>query len=581
MSETLDADYYRQVLDQALDAIISIDGQNRVTYMNAAAERLWGVEARATVGKNVNVLVPQAIRAQHDGFIDANRRTGVDKIVGTSRTVEIERADGGKVWAALTLSKVRRSNGEIHYTAFVKDVTAERTAQEIVRQTLEQAIDAVVTIDQNNIITFFNAAAERLWGYAREEVLGQNVKMLVPPELRSRHDGFVDANRRTGVDKIVGRTREVEIHRKDGDVIWGSLALSRVKLDDGRQLYTAFVKDVTAEVAAREEMARLSLVANGTDNSVIITDAEGKIEYVNPGFERMTGYRTEDVKGRKPGSFLQGPHTDSGTVARIREFLAARKPFYDEILNYHKNGAPYWISLAINPILDGQGRLTRFISIQADITKTKLASLEYNVKLDAIGSATMMAEWEVNQRVPAVNAFLRQRLGAGASGAMPVSALLTAGEEATLATGGTVSKPVSWPTAGEEPVDMDAIFAGIRDISGNLAKILMFGIDATARRKAVRETQATMAGVLESSRGISASVSIIDEIASQTNLLALNATIEAARAGASGRGFAVVAAEVKELANRSGQSAKSITKIVRENEAVIRALGDNLKRLAG
>jgi methyl-accepting chemotaxis protein len=109
----------------------------------------------------------------------------------------------------------------------------------------------------------------------------------------------------------------------------------------------------------------------------------------------------------------------------------------------------------------------------------------------------------------------------------------------------------------------------------------MIGFDATARHAIVIQTQKAMAEVLHLSRGISESVKVIDTIASQTNLLALNATIEAARAGQAGRGFAVVAGEVKELAARSGASAKTINDIVSRNEQTIRALDQNLRQLAG
>ena len=118
-------------------------------------------------------------------------------------------------------------------------------------------------------------------------------------------------------------------------------------------------------------MATLSLVADETDNSVIITDAKGIIEYVNPGFAKLTGHTFEDAVGRRPGELLQGPHTSDETRARIRRNLEAKVPFYEEILNYTKNGEPYWISLAINPIFDESGQLTKFVSIQANIDETK------------------------------------------------------------------------------------------------------------------------------------------------------------------------------------------------------------------
>jgi methyl-accepting chemotaxis protein len=119
------------------------------------------------------------------------------------------------------------------------------------QQILTQAVDAVVSIDGANRVTFFNPAAERLWGYSAEEVVGQNVKMLVPPEMRADHDDMVDRNRTTGQDRIVGRTREVEIYRKDGSMIWGSLSLSKVRVGD-TIMYTAFVRDITRDKQIRD-----------------------------------------------------------------------------------------------------------------------------------------------------------------------------------------------------------------------------------------------------------------------------------------------------------------------------------------
>ena len=144
-----ESDATQLILEQAIDAVVSINEHNEVTFFNAAAEKLWGYTADEVVGRNVAMLVPQAIQAQHDSFVNANRTTGVDKIVGTSREVEIHRKDGTVLWGALSLSKVQRGS-EILYTAFVKDETESRFNREMIRQTLEQAIDAVVTIDEHN-----------------------------------------------------------------------------------------------------------------------------------------------------------------------------------------------------------------------------------------------------------------------------------------------------------------------------------------------------------------------------------------------------------------------------------------------
>jgi PAS domain S-box-containing protein len=563
-------DAMRHVLDQARDAVISIDAANAVTYFNPAAERLWGYSAAEVLGQNVKMLVPSEIRHGHDGFIAANRTTREDKIVGTSRDVQIERKDGARPWVVLSLSRVETDQG-IGYTAFVRDITAERNARELIRQTLEQAIDAVVMIDAANTVTFYNKAAERLWGYAPDEVIGRNVKMLVPPQMQPNHDSYVNRHRTTGQDRIVGTSREVPVHCKDGTMKWGSLSLSRVKLDDGTQTYTAFVKDVTDLVKQREQFALLSLVADQTDNSVIITDADQRIEYVNHGFARLTGYSAAEAKGKVPGKLLQGPGTSQETVARVRQALKQGVPIYEEILNYTKAGEPYWVSLAINPVRDDQGRIVRFISIQANVTETKQRSLNFDVRLAAIAAANAIAEWTVDGKLASANALL--------SGQVSLEQLLSAEHVEALKQTGTLRREVCWPGADGRERWYDAVFTVLRDVEGRIDRLMMCGSDITSRRAAVTETEAAVSDAIESSQQIRRIVSTIDAIASQTNLLALNATIESARAGEAGKGFAVVASEVRQLAKRSADAARDIEKLVTETTDRVGALAASMRRL--
>lgn len=569
-----------EILDQAIDAIVSINSENCVTYFNAAAEHLWGYKAEEVMGRNVSMLVPKDVRANHDELIDRNRRSGVNRIVGTSRDVQLQRKDGSDVWANLSLSKIG-TGAKAQYTAFVKDISAEKEAREIIEQTLEQSLDAVVTIDHHNNVTFFNGAAERLWGYGREEVIGQNVKMLVPEDIRSRHDGFVQANRVTGQDKIVGTSREVPVFRKDGTQKWGNLSLSRVKLQNGETLYTAFLKDVTEEVEQREFVKILSLVANETDNSVIITNAAGEIEYVNKGFANLTGYSQQEVLGRKPGSFLQGPGTDRETVARIRQHIDQRKPFYEEILNYAKDGTPYWISLAINPVFNADGDVERYISIQANVTETRTRTQENSLRLDAINSTNGICEWNMEGILTSHNQYMELlKLDLGASSSR-LDLFLTEPERRGLNANDVLRKEISWSDHSGRRKWLEAVFTIVPDVEGNPDRILMCATDATLRRELMQNTATALGEVLQSSERINSIVSSIDEIATQTNLLALNATIEAARAGDAGRGFSVVAAEVRELSLRSTKLSSEIGQIITDNKNVIVTQSEGLKKLTG
>jgi PAS domain S-box-containing protein len=119
------------------------------------------------------------------------------------------------------------------------------------------------------------------------------------------------------------------------------------------------------------EARKLALVAARTDNVVVVTDAEGAIEWVNEGFVRTTGWTLEEVRGRTPGSFLQGPETDAATVAYMRDQLRAGKPFRAELVNYHKSGRRYWVNLEVQPIRDDEGKLLNFMAMESDITEQR------------------------------------------------------------------------------------------------------------------------------------------------------------------------------------------------------------------
>lgn len=574
---------YKVMMDQSIDAIVSIDHHNRVTYFNKAAANLWGYSESEVLGNNVKMLVPREIQSKHDGFVNHHRESGENRIVDTSRDVELERKNGEKVWVRIALSKLPSRRGN-HYTATVHDISKERSAQRVINQTLEQALDAVVAIDGANQIIFANPAAESLWGYSKQEMLGQNVKMLVPPEIRPHHDGYVNRHRRTGEDRIIGTTLEVPIHRKDGGVSWASVSLSRIDHDNGETLYTAFFKDVSDEVARREEFQMLSMVADETDNAVIITGPEGKTKYVNRGFTKLTGYQSDEVIGIKPGELLQGPHTDPNTIKLIGEHLSNNQPFYSEILNYDRNRKPYWVSLSINPVFNDKGVVTNFISIQADITAAKEQSLESSRRFDAISRSNGVAEWSLNGKLLALNSYFLEHLGGKSAEDREIKSnnlqkMLSSEQFNAVLSGEQISGTFAFRAANGQDRLFETTVAAISDSEGKAKYIVTYGIDVTSKSEAIEVTDREMAQVEASSTEIQKIISVINSIADQTNLLALNAAIEAARAGEAGRGFSVVADEVRQLAKRSSDSASDIRRLVDETNERVKSLGESLRNL--
>ena len=263
--------------------------------------------------------------------------------------------------------------------------------QQILIPALEQAIDAVVLIDDINCVTFFNAAAERLWGYDRKEVLGKEVTLLVPNNIRTSHDSYIDANRKGRENRIVGTSREICLERKDGKKVWGSFSLSKVDVD-GKIHYMGFIRDVTEEVHRREELRLLSLAVNETDRAMLVLDQDRRIIYVNRAFSDLFGYSLAAVIGKLPTDFLAGPSTEADTLARLRRRSWETQGFTEEILIYDCNGNPVWVSAAVNPILDAQGVVANVVVVLTDITLLKrIQSLQDDV-LEGLASDLSLSE---------------------------------------------------------------------------------------------------------------------------------------------------------------------------------------------
>jgi len=113
------------------------------------------------------------------------------------------------------------------------------------------------------------------------------------------------------------------------------------------------------------------LVAEHCNEAIVVTDTDGRVEWVNPAFVVTTGYTLEDMRGRKPGAVLQGPDTDAATVKEISCALSARRPIHVQILNYTRHGKPYWIEMHIAPVFSDDGRHTHFIAVERDITERR------------------------------------------------------------------------------------------------------------------------------------------------------------------------------------------------------------------
>lgn len=208
------------------------------------------------------------------------------------------------------------------------------------------------------------------------------------------------------------RSGDFKTTTAEGNALWLSITFTPVLDVHGRpEKLLCMIQNITQKKIKEIEFERLSIVANNTDNSVIITNREGLTEYVNAGFTKMTGYEAGEVLGKKPGALLQGLLTDKTVVEKLSSHIQMGIPVYEEILNYNKAGKTYWVSLAINPVMDDDGKVNQFISIQADITQTKIKSLDFHQKLEALSRSNAILEIDRNGSIIDINANYLSILG--------------------------------------------------------------------------------------------------------------------------------------------------------------------------
>ena len=253
---------YRAIVDTAVDAIVTIDRNGAIRSVNHATERLFGYTAAELIGRNVNILMPEPYAGEHDGYLANYLRTGQKKIIGIGREVVGQRKDGSVFPMDLSVGEARDGNERI-FVGIIRDITdrkaaelAQRESELRLRSILDTLPDAIVVIDTQGVIQSFSPAAERLFGYRSGEVIGQNVKLLMPTPYREAHDGYLERYLRTGDRRIIGIGRVVVGLRENGETFPMELQVGEFSFA-GSRFFTGFVRDLTERQDAERRIQDL------------------------------------------------------------------------------------------------------------------------------------------------------------------------------------------------------------------------------------------------------------------------------------------------------------------------------------
>ncbi|MEX2477357.1 MAG: PAS domain S-box protein [Gracilimonas sp.] len=186
---------------------------------------------------------------------------------------------------------------------------------------------------------------------------------------------------------------------KAGNYHWVETILTDLLDEPAVMGFVANSRNVSEHIRREEKLKELSLVASKTNDSVIITGPEGKITWVNDAFEKLTGYSFNEVKGVKPGDFLQGDDTDPTTIERLSEAMRKKESVEETILNYSKSGESYWLDMRIDPIFDEEGNCKNFIAIERNVTDKIEKERELKKSLeryDIVSKATSDTIWDLD-----------------------------------------------------------------------------------------------------------------------------------------------------------------------------------------
>lgn len=393
---------FRAIATAASDGIVLLDADGCVLFWNPAAESILGWKAADLLGRRpTQIVCPDNGRAVFD--------TGAVCTPQEPRKLVVQRPDGRKAEIELRVSRAELE-GRIHWVAIVRDITRQQALTRQLQQErilLRTLIDAlpynVYVKDRLARKTLANKADLKALGASSEaEVLGKTDYDLLPrhvaaacyaDDMRVILHGQPVINRQELIVNSAGaqqwlETTKLPLRDEQGNII-GLIGIGR---------------DITARRETEARLRMLSLAIEQSPASVIITDAEARIEYVNPRFTELTGYTLEEVRGQNP-RILKSGKMDPSVYRSMWETLARGETWRGELLNRRKNGELYWEQAIIAPIKNEQGRVTHYLGMKEDITELRRAreerdrmeiQLRQAQKLEAIGQLAAGIAHEIN-----------------------------------------------------------------------------------------------------------------------------------------------------------------------------------------
>jgi PAS domain S-box-containing protein len=371
---SLSEETFRMLVSQVKDyAIFMLDAEGRVMSWNEGAECIKGYKPREIIGRHFSCFyTPEDIALEYpQEELQTAAREGRFEDEGWR-----VRKDGSRFWANVVLTALRDEKGELRgFSKVTRDVTARKKAEQNLRVLLYGAPDAIVAVNQEGKIVLVNPQVEKLFGYGREELLGQAMEILVPDRFRGHHAGHCTNFFAAPRVREMGAVRELYARRKDGTEFPVDISLSLLETEEG-PLVSSAIRDITerkrAEEALRQSEQRLSVALESAQTGIWELNLETDTSIRSLRHDQIFGY--SELQPRW-GLEIFMPHV----VPQDRE--QAQKSFEEayktDVLNLEcrilraDDQSLRWVSAQGRLVRDPQGKPVRMYGVVADVTDRK------------------------------------------------------------------------------------------------------------------------------------------------------------------------------------------------------------------
>jgi len=363
---------FRSAVEHAGHVVLITDADGTISYVNDTFEAVTGYTATEAIGQRPSMLQS----GEHDEafYRDLWSTIGAGEV--WEGEVVNERKNGDRYVIDQTIAPITEDGDTVGFVAINRDVTARKERElnlTFLKRAIDQAGIGIGTYGADGYATYVNERLAELVGTDREDLRSRHMATLDTDLDRDRFREYW-----ASFDDGERRIYETHVERVDtGEVVPVEVVTSRVTID-GASYQVNTLRDATARKRRKRNLEQFRSAVEHAGHSVIITDTDGRMEYVNDAFETMSGYSAAEAIGRTPAIVRSGEH-DEAFYRDLWETILDGGVWQGEVTNERKDGTRYVVDQTIAPIFDDCGDISGFVAINRDVTALK----EYERELEA------------------------------------------------------------------------------------------------------------------------------------------------------------------------------------------------------